>query len=80
MKITKSVKLFISMAVASATVLFMMITLIIISHATADKTDVQTWVMGVVPTVGIFLLITMIATILTAIPVIYQQLNKFFKN
>ena len=80
MKITKSVKLFISMAVASATVLLMMITLIIISHATADKTEMQTWIMDSVPTVGIFLLITMIATILTAIPVIYQQLTKLLKK
>jgi hypothetical protein len=76
-KETKLTKLFIGMAITALTVLFMMFFVIIVANATATKSEMQTWLMGTIPTIGIFLLIALVATLVTGIIYLIQNISKF---
>ena len=75
-KETKLTKLFIGMAITALTVLFMMFFVIIVANATATKSEMQLWLMGTIPTIGIFLMIALGAAMLTGIASLIQNISK----
>jgi len=67
------------MAVTAITILFILFIVLVIANSTTDKSEMQQWLMGILPILGTFLLIAMGATLLAAIPVILQQISNFLK-
>ena len=68
------------MAITTATILFIMFVVLVIANSSTVKSEWQTWLMGTIPTLGTFLLISISATALAAIPAIYQNITKFLKK
>lgn len=77
---TRAMKLFVSTAVSTVTVLAMLFAATLMSCFAENRSPMQDWVFNLLPMLGIFLSVMMVLTILTGIPVLIEKLMKYNKH